>query len=175
MDKPIQDFSDCHAAIVSMFDDLTALARPQAPTPQRRDMANRVLDVFQDVVTAHHREEEAELFAAVLADAVPGEEHAKVESFVNRLVAEHRRVEGLYSQLIPALSAMANGDDAALDAAAVEVLVTDYRAHAQFEEESFLPLSQTILGRNSDHMAALGLALHIRHAVNELRHRFGTI
>ncbi|MEY2688035.1 MAG: hypothetical protein RL375_2233, partial [Pseudomonadota bacterium] len=29
----------------------------------------------------------------------------------------------------------------------------------------FLPLSQTILGRNGDHMAALGLSLHTRHAM----------
>jgi len=175
MDKPIQDFSDCHADIVSMFDDLTALARPQAPTPLRRDMANRVMDVLRDVVTAHHQEEEAELFSAVLADAVPGEEHAKVESLVNRLVAEHRRVEGMVAQLVPALSAMASGGDASLDAEAVAVLVTDYRAHARFEEETFLPLSQTILGRNSDHMAALGLALHIRHVSDDVRRRFGSI
>ena len=29
---------------------------------------------------------------------------------------------------------------------------------------SFLPLAERILGRNGNHMAALGLALHLRHA-----------
>jgi hypothetical protein len=43
-------------------------------------------------------------------------------------------------------------------------LVTRYRAHAQYEESEFLPLSQTILSRNSNHMAALGMSLHMRHA-----------
>jgi len=38
-----------------------------------------------------------------------------------------------------------------------------YRAHAWFEEQEFLPLSQTILSRNPNHMAALGLSLHMRH------------
>ena len=38
-----------------------------------------------------------------------------------------------------------------------------YQAHAAFEEATFLPLSQTILGRNDHHMAALGLSLHMRH------------
>lgn len=33
----------------------------------------------------------------------------------------------------------------------------------QGAETEFLPLSQTILGRNSNHMAALGLSLHMRH------------
>ena len=42
-------------------------------------------------------------------------------------------------------------------------LGAQYRAHAAFEEKEFLPLSQTILGRNSNHMAALGLSLHMRH------------
>jgi heme-degrading monooxygenase HmoA len=54
MDKPIQDFSDCHADILRMLDDLTALARPEASTPQRRERASRVLNVFRNVVAAHH-------------------------------------------------------------------------------------------------------------------------
>jgi heme-degrading monooxygenase HmoA/hemerythrin-like domain-containing protein len=175
MDKPIQDFSDCHADILRMLDDLTALARPEASTPQRRERASRVLNVFRNVVAAHHREEEAELFSAVLADAVAGDERAKVESLVNRLVGEHRRVEGMYARLVPALSAMASGSEASLDRAAVATLVTDYRAHARFEEKIFLPLAQTILRRNSNHMAALGLALHIRHVSDDVRRRFGSI
>jgi hypothetical protein len=98
MDKPIRDFSDCHAGIVSMLDDLASLAHPAASTPQRRDTAGRVLAVFRDVVTTHHQEEEAELFPAVLADAVAGDEHARAESLVSRLVGEHRRVEGIYAE-----------------------------------------------------------------------------
>jgi hypothetical protein len=45
----------------------------------------------------------------------------------------------------------------------VQRLVTEYTAHASYEETDFLPLSETILGRNSNHMAALGLSLHMRH------------
>ena len=37
----------------------------------------------------------------------------------------------------------------------------------------FLPLSQTILGRNSNHMAALGVSLHMRHALPQVLERFG--
>ena len=39
-----------------------------------------------------------------------------------------------------------------------------YAAHAGFEESRFLPLAQDILGRDDNHMAALGLSLHLRHA-----------
>jgi hypothetical protein len=42
-------------------------------------------------------------------------------------------------------------------------MVQRYQAHAQLEEQAFLPLAQTVLGRNGNHMAALGLSLHMRH------------
>jgi hypothetical protein len=31
------------------------------------------------------------------------------------------------------------------------------------EEQAFLPLAQKVLGRNGNHMAALGLSLDMRH------------
>ena len=46
-----------------------------------------------------------------------------------------------------------------------------YEHHA--EEETFLPLSQTILGRSSAQMGALGRSMHLRHAVPELMKRLG--
>jgi heme-degrading monooxygenase HmoA len=175
MDPPIQDFSDCHVGIFAMLDDLTALSGRQIPPPRRRDVAAHTLTFFHDVVMAHHKEEEAELFTAVLADAMAGDERTKVEALVNRLASEHRRVETLYSELAPVLSAIENGDDAWLDAAAVKTLVDEYRAHARFEEDVLLPLAQSILSRNGDHMAALGLSLHIRHSLGDVRRRFGSI
>ena len=36
----------------------------------------------------------------------------------------------------------------------------------------FLPLSQTILGRNSNHLAALGMSMHMRHATPQVLQRF---
>ena len=48
-----------------------------------------------------------------------------------------------------------------------------YKGHARFEEQSFLPLSKTILGRNGDHLAALGVSMHMRRAMPGLMERFG--
>jgi hemerythrin-like domain-containing protein len=175
VDQPIQDFSDCHVGIVGTLRELTALSRPSSPTPQRSASAQRILAFFQDVVAAHHTEEEKDLFPAVLADATAGDEQAKVSGLVRQLVDEHRRLEALYANLLPALSAIARGQDVCLDPATSTALVTDYLAHAGFEEAQFLPLAQGILGRNSNHMAALGLSLHIRHASQEIRHKFGFI
>jgi hypothetical protein len=61
------------------------------------------------------------------------------------------------------LKKVAKGQDHQLNTAALNDLVATYQAHASMEEEEFLPLSEEILGRNSNHMAALGLSLHLRH------------
>lgn len=175
LEKPIQDFSDCHVGIVNALKDLRTLSFQQGEPRQRRELAGRTLTFFRDVVTTHHLEEETELFPLVLADTRAGDEHANAQALVTRLVSEHRRVEGLYAQLAPALSAIKSGGEIPLDASSVSTLVDEYLAHAKFEEDVFLPLAQRILGRNSDHMASLGLALHIRHTSAEVRQRFGII
>ena len=50
----------------------------------------------------------------------------------------------------------------AIDPPLVACLVEAYTRHAHFEEEQFLPLAQTILGRDANHLAAVGLGLHMR-------------
>ncbi|NNU45140.1 hypothetical protein [Ramlibacter montanisoli] len=46
----------------------------------------------------------------------------------------------------------------------MEKLVRLYGEHARMEESVFLPLADEILARNANHMAALDIALHLRHA-----------
>ena len=113
----------------------------------------------------HHAEEERELFPAVLASAAKGVERDKVQAIVDELTAEHRQVEAAWSKLEPKLKAVAKGHEAEVDGAEITALVQTYQAHARYEEEVFLPLSQTILGRNSNHLAALGMSMHMRHAM----------
>lgn len=164
-DAPIQGFAQCHVGIVSHLQELARLPALLEPARQARQIAEETLKFFRTVVMEHHAEEERELFPAVLASAHKGEEHDRVQVIVERLTLEHRQVEAAWSKLQPALKAVAKGAEADLDEAALAALVADYLRHARFEEGVFLPLSQEILGRNSDHMAALGLSLHLRHAV----------
>jgi hypothetical protein len=173
LDDPIQDFSTCHVGIVKALRDLGALSRQQGMVPGTREAASYILTFFHDVVAAHHNEEESELFPAVLEDATAGEEHAKVQAITSRLVDEHRRVEARFAEIAAILSNIASGGKARLDESMVDSFVNDYIAHAQFEEAVFLPLSQAILGRNGDHMAALGMSLHMRHDAEEVRQRYG--
>ena len=74
-----------------------------------------------------------------------------------------------WARLRPDITKLAKGQAAELDIAAVEDLIRRYAAHARFEEEQFLPRSAAILGRDSAEMAALGLSLHMRHVVRDVR------
>lgn len=163
-EQPLTNFSHCHDGILAHLDSFGELPALLEPAARARKVAEETVAFFRAAVYEHHAEEERELFPAVLASAVKGEERDKVQNMVNWLTQEHRDVEALWARLEPQLKKVAKGQVAEVDGDAITHLVAKYRAHARFEEDEFLPLSEQILGRNSNHMAALGLSLHMRHA-----------
>ncbi len=173
-DAPIDTFSRCHEGILSHLDALATLPGLLEPAARARRIATETLAFFRRVVYEHHQEEERELFPAVRASAQLGLEKQQIEDMIERLTREHRQVETAYERLEPGLKDAARGHDSGLDPQAVAALVTAYTAHARYEEQAFLPMCQTILGRNGDHMAALGLSLHLRHSVPEVLAKYGS-
>jgi hemerythrin-like domain-containing protein len=172
-DSPIDAFSDCHAGIVAHLERLAGLPALLEPARQARQTAQDALCFFHDVIHEHHADEERELFPAVLGAARKGEEREKVERIVERLVQDHRRLESTWAALEPDLKNMSKGHDHHLEVASLNALVTGYQSHAAYEERVFLPLAQTILGRDDNQMAALGLSLHLRRAVPEVLAKYG--
>lgn len=160
--EPLSTFSHAHQGILTQLRATAQLPELARAAERARDIAQATYDLFHDAVFAHHEEEEAELFTAVLRSATD-DEKPRVEALVRQLTAEHREVEALWKHLEPAVRAVARGHGPAPDAGEMQRLVQLYLQHAQFEEQQFLPLAETILGRNGNHMAALGMALHIRH------------
>ena len=171
-DTPIQNFSQCHEGILSHLRGFGELPALLAPAARARALASDILGFFRQAVFEHHAEEERELFPAVLASAAAGEERARVQAIVERLTREHRQVERAWAQLEPEIRRVAKGQDSELDGAAVTELVATYGAHARYEEAAFLPLSQEILSRNANHMAALGVSLHMRHVLPDVLARY---
>lgn len=168
-DTPLQDFSHCHDGIVKKLDMLDELPDLLTAADRARDIAATALDFFREAMFAHHTDEERELFPAVLASAEAGDEATHVAALVQRLTDEHRALEALWAALERDLKQVAKGQTSRLQRTQVQALVRQYQAHAAFEEAEFLPLCQTILGRNSHHMAALGLSLHMRHTPVNVR------
>lgn len=169
---PLDRFSQCHSGILRQLEALDGLPALARAASQARHTADETLRFFRDVIHEHHQQEEQELFPAVLASAKAGDERTRVQHIVEQLTREHRQVEAAWATLEPALKALAKGRDAEVDEGAVAALVRDYQAHAAFEEREFLPLSETILGRDGNHLAALGLSLHMRDALPEALKRF---
>jgi len=163
--EPFEDFSQCHAGILNKLGVLGELPALLAPALRAREVAEQANAFFHEAIFEHHQDEERELFPAVLASAHEGE-LAQVSELVKRLTDEHRTLEAIWRSLEAPLKKVAKGQLGDIDVAQIESLVNQYRAHAEFEEQHFLPLSQTILGRDSHHMAALGLSLHMRHTPN---------
>lgn len=163
-DTPIEDFSQCHAGIFKKLDQLGELPALLAPAARAREVAETSLEFFREAIFEHHLDEERELFPPVVAHAEKGAEFDKVQFMVARLTIEHRDMETIWKRLESGLKAVAKGRESDINVADIELLVTRYRAHAQFEEAEFLPLAQVILSRNANHLAALGMSLHMRHA-----------
>ena len=162
-ENAVGTFSHAHVGIVMQLDRLATLPALLAPARMAQETARRTVDFFRVAVFEHHQEEEEELFPAVLESAQPGEEHTLATTLVESLTVEHRLIESLWRQLEPELKTIARGHGFHLNAPLLEDLVSRYQAHARSEENQFLPLAEKILGRNGNHMAALGLSLHMRH------------
>ena len=167
---PLESFTDCHVGILRRLQALDRLPELLEPAAQARRIAADSLAFFREAIFEHHLDEERELFPAVLASALPGAERERVRAMAERLTHEHRIIEGLWKVLEKDLKRAAKGQDTALDMADAHALVIAYSSHAAFEESEFLPLSKLILGRDSNHMAALGLSLHMRHAPQIVGH-----
>lgn len=161
---PISNFTSCHSGILkslNALDELPALLQPEA---RARQIAEQSLAFYREAIFEHHQEEERELFPAVIASAQPSDELGRVKAMAQRLTEEHRRVEALWKTLESGLNRVAKGQSTDLNIADLHRLVAEYTAHAGYEEAEFLSLSETILSHNSNHMAALGMSLHMRHA-----------
>ncbi|MBI5277068.1 MAG: hemerythrin domain-containing protein [Burkholderiales bacterium] len=163
VEEPLNAFHDCHAGIVTMLRGLRELPRLLEAADKARLVAAEAMALFDGPVLEHHQDEERELFPAVLRSAQPGNELAEVTAMVQRLEQEHRVVERLWRTVEDGVRDAARGRPVTLDPARVEELIAIYLVHANFEEQYFLPLAEKILGRNGNHMAALGLSLHMRH------------
>jgi hemerythrin-like domain-containing protein len=161
-DSPLNEFSQCHTGILSQLDKLADFAEQVAAAERARQTAAALVALFSRGVLEHHAEEENELFPAVLRSALPDEVDA-VRQQAERLTREHRVIESLWKRIEGPVAAVAKGKHAEIDGEVVSELVRLYRKHATYEEQEFLPLSAKILGRNGNHMEALGLSLHMRH------------
>lgn len=163
-DNSLNEFSGCHEAIIENFQQLQDLLRMISESPDSRKvrkLAKKLIGFFRDIVLTHHAEEEQELFTAVMDSAANEEEASLPRKYIKQLVAEHREFEQMWLQIEPDIKRLSKGKPAELDQATASRLADQYLAHAQFEEQYFLPLAAKMLSKNE--LSALGMSMHMRH------------
>lgn len=164
-DNPLVNFSNCHVGIVKNFERLLTLSRTKIESPVQKDIqlsAKALLKFFDDVVLEHHAEEEKELFREVTDSAKENTEDGMAAlQMIKQLTEEHRSLEAQWAAISSDIKRLSKGKQASLDQDAATKLAQEYLAHADFEEQSFLPLSAKILGERG--LSSLGLSLHMRH------------
>lgn len=165
-DAPLREFRGAHGTIIQGLESLQELPVLAAAMERARTTAAATLALFDEVVREHHSEEEQELFVAVQRSCRDEAEKRQVEDQVALLTSQHRQIESLWDTVRPAVARVAAGKGSGdfMFGAEIDRLVSLYRAHAAQEEEVFLPLADLILRRNANHMEALGISLHLRHA-----------
>ena len=163
---PVGAFHGSHEHIIEGLHAMHGLPELAEALERARRIAHATLTLFDKVVHEHHADEEQELFVHVRKSCKDLREGHRVQELVGRLAADHRRIEKMWLKMRPAVALTAQGKVHGVPDFGAEVakLVEIYLEHAQLEEEVFLPLAAAILGRDGNHMAALDLALHLRHA-----------
>lgn len=165
IDNPITDFSGCHEGILEEFTKLKmlpALLGEPDTLEEAKQAADDLRRFFKKVVKPHHDDEEVELFKSV-RDALKKhpEKAMAVHGYIARLVEEHRYLEKTWKRIDKTLKKITKGKTADLDIAELTQFADDYLAHAEYEEQYFLPLAEDILSKHDK--SKLGMSLHIRH------------
>lgn len=146
----LSDVSQCLLGLLSKLKAFEQLPALEAAAAQARTIAANMLVLFRHEMFEHHAQEELQLFPAVLGRAEAGDELNRARAMVKQLIADHRRIEALWAQLEPAVKAIAKGRLTNVALEDVESLVQAYHAHAVFEEQEFLPLAESVLGRQRE-------------------------
>ena len=146
-DHPLAVLDGCHARIRSTCRLIEEIAEHLAGSPADdalREAARGVVRFFDTVGASHHRDEEQDLFPAVV-QFVPAAELNATRALVARLRADHARLEVAWSQMREPLLALATGGDAAIGTGAASQFATAFDRHILLEESQLLPLARRVL------------------------------
>jgi hemerythrin-like domain-containing protein len=165
MPSNIHAFSQCHEGLLSQIRDLKRLPLIENDK-EKSEIAGRIYKHLNRSLEEHHQEEEHALFSLVRNCAITNQDQMLLaETYIQRLTHEHQLIELMWKQISPALKEISKGKDPQFDSILAERLCDLYEAHAQFEEQTFLPLAETVLGPHG--LATLGYAIHNHHNKND--------
>ena len=121
--------------------------------------AAAVRKYFDEAAPRHHRDEEEDLFPALI-ESMAGSDAVCLHGIVDRLSAEHRRLESTWQRLRPALLALAQGRPATIDRSLATAYIDALRAHLAVEDEELMPMARRLL--SDEQVGQIGVGMRGR-------------
>lgn len=165
-EAPLEMLAACHGRIDRQCRTLRKLVghlKDHGPDADARRAAVNVMKYFDTAAVAHHQDEEADLFPALL-ESMAGSDPVCLREIMSGLIADHRELEVRWQAVRVPLSRLANGEPAALGADLVEALVDLYERHIEREESELLPMAARLLSDES--LDSVGRAMRERRGID---------
>lgn len=179
---PLGQLDACHDRMQRQLKTLQRLLERQADAGRAsvddevRAAAAAVRKYFDEAAPRHHRDEEKDLFPAVI-EAMAGSDAVCIKGIVQRLSAEHGQLEQAWQALRPTLVALAEPAEVAsedscegsdesggspwlLDAGQVDRFIAVHRSHLAIEDDELMPMARRLL--SDDQIAQIGRAMRSR-------------
>lgn len=158
---PLEMLKACHGRITAQCDTLNRLVahlHEQGNDEQAKQAARAILRYFDSAGQHHHQDEEQDLFPILIASG-----NDEIAAYITRLLDEHKGMEGAWRDLRVQLVEIAQDQANTVDAGIAEDFIARYARHIKFENETFLPLAQTLL--NEAQVQQLGSSMAKRRGI----------
>ena len=144
---PFQTLTQCHERLAKQCLALRQLV-PHLAVRGADDeaalAAQGVLRYFDGPAPQHHRDEEEDLFPALL-ESMAGSDAVCIRQLTEGLAQQHKALEAAWLRLRPALVCIAGAGLATLPAADVEAFVSENLTHSEREDSELLPIAARLL------------------------------
>ena len=167
-EAPLEMLAACHGRIEKQCATLRRLVPHLAahgPDADAQSAAASVLRYFDTSALQHHRDEEVELFPALL-EAMAGSDAVCIRQMTQRLRDEHGQLEAAWVLLREKLAHLAAGEAQQLTAQDVEAYVGLYESHLAYEEAELLPMAARLL--SDAQLDEVGRAMRERRGIKQV-------
>jgi hemerythrin-like domain-containing protein len=164
-DHPLDILDGCHERIrrqCRLIERIRERLATSGADSEARDAARAVMRYFDSAGANHHRDEEDDLFPALLGIAA-GAPREALEALIGRLREEHAALEASWIDMRASLLEISDGRDVSLELAAVRAFGAAYERHIAIEEAQLFPLARELLG--AAEIARLGASMAERRGV----------
>ncbi|RTZ47793.1 hemerythrin domain-containing protein [Candidimonas sp. SYP-B2681] len=164
---PLEMLAACHIRIERQCSTLRRLAghlSDHGVDAQASLAAAQIMRYFDTAAIQHHADEEQDLFPALI-ESMAGSDAICIRELTNGLIADHRRLEAMWTQLRGTLVELARGNPASLPADTLEAFVSLYERHMKIEEEELIPMAQRLLGDAA--ITQIGLSMRKRRGIGD--------